>query len=109
MFPGLSLLDEKALHTVQISTDSFHQKMRDARSEHSSRVKSHLQLHAASLHSERKAQKVYMAVIKVRPVWASRILRSWLGKSEARSGVQEPGTHLRKLLLQRVHTKTTFT
>ena len=52
---------------------------------------------------------LYMAVIKVWPVLASRILRSWLGESEARAGVQEPVTLLRKLLLQKVHTKTTFT
>ena len=38
-----------------------------------------------------------MAVIKVWPVLASRILRSWLGESEAHAGVQEPVTHLRKL------------
>ena len=97
MFSGLSLLEKKALHIVRISTDCFHQKTHDAKSEHSSRVKSHLQLHAASLHTERKAQKVYMAVIKVWPVLASRILRSWLGQSEAHAGVQEPVTHLRKL------------
>ena len=52
------------------------------------------------LRSTRKEEpkKSTWLLFKCWPVLASRTLRSWLGESQARAGVQEPVTHLRKLL-----------